>query len=285
MTDDFRVSDLVLCDLNYLIFHTFESCLRTSERVFGRIRLRKKLPQRDGDSSRTWAHNLTEYIDNEISNYKSDGKRRFRTFAFSTFRSRSFDRKLQNYVLFHFNEFIAKDTKIERTYDVSRLTMVLCIWTGLFDHSRYSLFKEGRATFFYKRTYYAIALFVKLVFLSHLLSGSNVRHVFVHSMLRSSYETRDVIRFFFFFFQTFDRRVKQLRYSRKLPERNWFRREVLLTIAGRRETAVEKKILRGRWSTRGQNIIIWGHKSKDVGECRRIYFMACNPPCRGAKGL
>lgn len=53
MTDDFRVSDLVLCDLNYLIFHTFESCLRTSERVFGRIRLRKKLPQRDGDSSRT----------------------------------------------------------------------------------------------------------------------------------------------------------------------------------------------------------------------------------------
>lgn len=53
MTDVSRVSDLVLRDLNYLIFHTFESCLRMSERVFGRIRLRKKLPQRDGDSSRT----------------------------------------------------------------------------------------------------------------------------------------------------------------------------------------------------------------------------------------
>lgn len=81
MTDVFQVWDLVLCDLNYLIFHTFESCLRTSERVFGRIRLRKKLPQRDGDSSRTQARNLTGYIDNEISNYKSDGKCRFRTFS------------------------------------------------------------------------------------------------------------------------------------------------------------------------------------------------------------
>lgn len=93
---------------------------------------------------------------------------------------------------------IAKDAKMKRAYDVSRLTMVLCIRTGLFDNSRYFLLKEGRATFFYKRTYYAIALFIKLVFLSRLLSGSNTKHVFAYSMLRSSYETRDVTSFFSF---------------------------------------------------------------------------------------
>lgn len=122
--------------------------------------------------------------------------------------------------------------------------MVLCIRTGLFDDSRCFLLKEGRATFFYKRTYYAIALFVKLVFLSRLLSGSNTKHVFVYLTLRSSYETRDVTSSLFF--QTFNRHVEQLGYSRKRPKRNWFGREFLLTIAGRRETAVEKKILRGR---------------------------------------